>query len=92
MTVVVTLGIDLGLDVTPLACLSLDGHLSLLLFWMIAPLVVIVLLLAVAAVTAANAYAREDEHELCTSSATFTASTFTFDAAATRAPSFSILT
>ena len=44
MTVVVTLGVELGLRTTPLTCLGLPGYLPQLLFWMIAPLFLVGLL------------------------------------------------
>ena len=49
MSVLVTFGINIGLQMTPLACVGLDGFASELLFWMVTPLVfVMIILIAVA--------------------------------------------
>ena len=61
MEIVVSLGIDLGMDITPLACLGLDGHLPLLLFWTIGPLVLIAILFIVAAISVMRDAARDDK-------------------------------
>ena len=45
MSVVVTFGISFGLKMTPLACVGLDGFASELLFWMVTPLVLVMVIL-----------------------------------------------
>ena len=43
MSLVASLGISLGLETTPLSCLGLSGYISQLMFWMITPLVLVLL-------------------------------------------------
>ena len=62
MSVVVTLGIDLGLRTTPLACFGLPGYIPQLLFWMITPLFLVGLIL-VGAVVLASREAEEEEKQ-----------------------------
>ena len=50
MSVIVTLGINLALRVTPLACVGLSGYVSELLFWLILPVILLMMILASAAV------------------------------------------
>ena len=45
MRVVVTLGISLGLQMTPLACVGLDGFAAELRFWMVTPPVLVTIIL-----------------------------------------------
>ena len=45
MSVLVTFGINIGLQMTPLACVGLDGFASELLFWMVTPLVLVMIIL-----------------------------------------------
>ena len=45
MNVLVTFGISLSLQMTPLACVGLDGYASELLFWMVTPLVLVMIIL-----------------------------------------------
>ena len=61
MTVVITVGIELGLRATPLACLGLHGYMPQLLFWMITPLLLVGLIIIWAALS--MAWKPEGNHE-----------------------------
>ena len=45
MAMMATLGLDLVFRVTPLACMGLEGYVAELLFWMIIPVVLVMVIL-----------------------------------------------
>ena len=45
MATIATLGLNLGLRVTPLACVGLDGFVAELIFWMVVPVVFVMIIL-----------------------------------------------
>jgi uncharacterized protein YacL len=45
MATIATFGLSIGLKITPLACIGLHGYVAELLFWMITPIVLVVIIL-----------------------------------------------
>ena len=45
MATIVTFGLSIGLKSTPLACVGLNGYVAELLFWMITPIVLVLIIL-----------------------------------------------
>ena len=45
MATIATLGLNVGLRVTPLACVGLDGYVAELVFWMVIPVVFVMIIL-----------------------------------------------